>query len=799
MKLNRKKWLGAALTTLVIGSSSAVYAGYHEVAGPTSTVAGITPHDWNLTPAGQQLTLGDFPMGGAVSPDGRYLVVSNDGQGEQSLQVIDTKTDKVVQSLPYKSPQALYLGVVFSPDGKKVYASGGGSNKIRVFDFNNGNLTEESAIALDKDAKKNLYPAGLSITQDGHYLFAANNLDHSVSKINTQTQEVEKTTSVGKNPYAAYLSKDGKKLFVSNWGESSVTVLNPETMEEIKTISTGLHPNAIAENPKSGTIYVSNSDSDSISFINPESLSIEQTFSVKPNKHVPTGSQPDALTVSKDGQTLYAANAGNNDVSVIDVSGEKAKMKGLIPTAWYPTGVFIDQNENELMVMNAKGLGAGSNADGQYIGNMIKGTLSTISIPNDHELKKYSKQVSKNNEYFNEHGDERSEEGKKHEAMKSPIPQYFGQKNSPIKHVIYVIKENRTYDQVFGDLEKGNGDEELTTYGKEITPNLHKLANQFVTLDNFYADAEISAQGHNWAAGAKANDYVEKNWMANYSGRNRGYDFEGSNEAAYPKAGFLWNNSQRSGVSYRDYGEFTNYDKQKEQWVPTDPSIGTNYDPDFPGWDLSISDLTRYDAWEDEFKTYVENGNLPDLQIVRLPNDHTSGTAPGKLTPEAMVAQNDYAVGKLVDAVSHSPYWKNTGIFITEDDAQNGWDHVDAHRTESLVVSPYTQSGKLDSTFYDTTSMIKTMELILGMQPMSQFDASAIPMNRSFMNKPVLNPFEAEKPTYPIDKKNGEAAVGAAESKSIDFSQADHADNEKLNHILWNEAKKNKAYPKKNK
>ncbi|RLQ92426.1 bifunctional YncE family protein/alkaline phosphatase family protein [Falsibacillus albus] len=793
--MNKKKWLGAALTTLVIGSSTIAYAGHHDVAGPTSDVSGITSHDWKLTPAGTQLTLGDFPMGGVLSPDGQFLVVSNDGQGEQSLQVIDTQTEKIVQTLSFNSPQALYLGVVFSPDGHKLYASGGGNNEIRTFDFNEGRLTEKKAISLNQDTQKNPYPAGLAISQDGKQLFVANNLDHTVSKINTKTQKVIKTTSVGKNPYTAFLSKDGKQLFVSNWGESSVSVLNPKTMDVIKTIRTGLHPNAIAQNEKTGTIYVSNSDSDSISFINPESLSVEQTFSVKPSEEVPTGSQPDSLTVSKDGKTLYAANAGNNDVAAIDLSGDKAKMKGLIPTAWYPTGVYIDQKENELMVMNAKGLGAGPNAQGQYIGNMMKGTLSNLSIPNDHELKKYTKEVNKNNDYYKAE----KNEGKGEEQANSPIPKYFNQKSSPIKHVIYVIKENRTYDQVLGDLGKGNGDAELTTFGKNITPNIHKLSKQFVTLDNFYADAEISAQGHNWATGAKSNDYVEKNWLANYSDRNRDYDFEGSNEAAYPKAGYIWNNAKRSGVSFRDYGEFTHYDEEKGKWVPTDSSIGNDYDPNFPGWNLDISDLTRYDAWEKEFNSYVDHGNLPDLQIVRLPNDHTAGTTPGKLTPEAMVAQNDYAVGKLVDKVSHSPYWKNTAIFITEDDAQNGWDHIDAHRTESLVVSPYTQTGKLDSTFYDTTSMIKTMEMILGMQPMSQFDASAIPMVHSFTNHPVYNPFKVEQPRYPIDKTNSQTAVGAEESKSIDFSQADHANNEMLNHILWKEAKKNKAYPKKNK
>lgn len=476
------------------------------------------------------------------------------------------------------------------------------------------------------------------------------------------------------------------------------------------------------------------------------------------------------------------ANAGNNDIVMIDLSSKKAKVRGLIPTAWYPTGIYLDKNK--VMVTNAKGLGAGPNAQGQYIGSMIEGTLSVFDTPNNRELSKYTKQVYKN----------LTDKGEAKRAGNNPIPMNPEGK-SPIKHVIYIIKENRTYDQVFGDLGKGNGDPSLTSFGENITPNLHKLANQFVTFDNFYADAEISAQGHNWSTAAKANDYTEKNWMANYSSRNRGYDFEGDNDAAYPKAGFLWNNAHRSGVSFRDYGEFVNYDKVKKQWVATDPSIGDRFDPEFPGWNLDISDLDRVAEWKKEFNSFVKNDNLPQLQIVRLGNDHTQGTKVGKLTPEAMVAQNDAAVGKLVDAVSHSKYWKDTAIFITEDDAQNGWDHVDAHRTESLVISPYTQTGKVDSTFYDTTSMIRTMELILGMKPMSQYDASSIPMYNAFTHKPDFTAYEYEEPRTSLVEINGSNAPGAQISAKLDFSGADHANEDQLNQVLWEQTMKGKKYP----
>jgi YVTN family beta-propeller protein len=782
--MKRSKLMAASLATFLLGST-ATYAAYTNLVGPKEDGTAVTPHGWTVTPSGEQVTLGDFPMGGAFSPDHRYLIVSNDGQGEQSLQVVDVQTQKVVQSVPYNSPESLYLGVAFSPDGKTVYASAGGNNKIRVYEFETGTLTEQSPILLTDSSKTNFYPAGISVSKDGKSLFVANNLSHSVSKVDLATNKISKTTAVGKNSYTAVLSYDGESLYVSNWGESSISVLDPDTLNIKNTIPVGLHPNAIIENQANGMLYVSNSDSDSISVIDATQKKYVKTISLSPYKNALTGTQPNALSLSLDGQTLYVANGGNNDIAVVDL--RKGNVKGLIPTAWYPSGVFL--HDDKLMVLNAKGLGAGPNREGQYIGNMIKGTLSFIDDPNEMQLKKYTKQVEENNKG--------SQNTSFTQSNKFPIPRHENQK-TPIKHVIYVIKENRTYDQVFGDMEKGNGDPSLTIFGKDITPNIHKMADQFVLLDNFYANAEISAQGHNWSTAAQSNDYVEKNWLANYSGRKRAYDFEGGNEAAYPKAGFLWTNAIRSGVSFRSYGEFVNYDKSTGKYVPSEPSMGNNFDPDFPNYNLDISDLTRFDAWEEEFQQYVDNGNLPQLQIVRLPNDHTSGTKPGKLTPQAMVAQNDYALGKLVDRVSNSPYWKNTAIFVTEDDAQNGWDSVDAHRTTSLVISPYTQVGKVDSTSYDTTSMLRTMEMILGMKPMTQFDASAVPMINTFTQKPNFSTFKVEEPTYPIDRKNGDTAPMAQESKKLDFTGVDHADSEKLNKILWKAVKGNESYPGEN-
>lgn len=812
-----KKIAMAALAISIIGSGSA-YAAYTEVAGPQANGIGVTPHGWCLTPAGSQLTLGGFPMSGAISPDHKYLVVSNDGQGTQSLQVVDIAQQKVIQTIPYKSPESLFLGIVFSPDGKQLYASAAGNNKIRVFNFDNGSLTEQSPIVMKDQNNTYFYPSGLSISPDGKFLYTANNKNNSVSSIDLTTGTITATTPVGKYPYITLLSQDGSTLYTSNWGESSVTVLNAKDLTVQKTISVGLHPNAMAINPITNLIYVSDSDTDQISVIDPNQSQVIQTISLAPYRNALTGSQPDSLTFSPDGKTLYVANAGNNDIAVVQLGDKKdqdtPKVKGLIPTAWYPTAVTLSPDGKHLLVLNGKGLGAGPNPNGpnpytdntlrynpqtqdqwqsQYVGTMMKGTMSFIQVPNEKQLKKYTNQVNQNNSFTKTEGIGWLERLKGETEF--PIPRFTGQA-SPIKHVIYILKENRTYDQVFGDLGKGNSDPKLAIWGKQITPNLHKLANQFVTLDNFYTDAEVSTQGHNWSTAAKANDFTEKNTLADYSGRRNGDDFEGSNPATYSSAGFIWDDARRAGVSFRDYGEFENYDKNKG-WYPKDPTtIGSeNVDPLYPGWNLDISDVTREQEWEREFNQFEQNGNLPQLELVRLPNDHTNGTSPGHWDPNSMGSQNDYAVGKLVDTVSHSKDWKDTAIFVIEDDSQAGPDHVDAHRSEALVISPYTQTGKVDSTLYDTASMLRSMELILGMKPMSQFDASAIPMLNAFTNHPNSAPYELEQPKYPIDLKNGQNAPMAAISEKMNFSQEDSANPDTLNRIIWKAAKGNASYP----
>lgn len=793
--MSKKLVAGVTVATVLLGSGS-VYALYSVIVGPKADGTGVTSGGWNLTPAGKQLTLGSFPMGGALSPDQRHLVVVNAGAGIQSLQVIDVQQQKVVQTVPYTSPEAVYLGVAFSPDGKQVYASAGGNNKIRTFSFADGTLAELAPIEMKDPASPDtqFYPAGISVSPDGKALYVANNLHHSVSRIDLATGQITATTPVGQRPYTAQVSRNGSTVYVTNWGESSVTVLNATDLTVRKTIPVGLHPNAVAENPATGAIYVANSDSDEISVVDPKSQSVRQTISLAPYRGAPTGSQPDALTVSKDGKTLYVANALNNDVAVIDVAsgqGGEAKVKGLIPTAWYPTGVFAGADDKQLMVLNAKGLGAGpNNVNHGWSGNMIQGSVSMLAVPDAKQLKAYTQQVEANNHV------QRAERAAwfKPEQTKQPFPiPRYGDKSS-IKHVIYVIKENQTFDHVFGDLGKGNGDPTLALYGKETTPNHQKLAKQFVTLDNFYTDAEVSADGHNWTTAAKANDYTQKNWLANYSGRNREYDFEGNGDTVstgtpYSRSqeGYIWEKALEAGLTYRNYGEFVHhYDPKTKLYAPEESAgMGDHFDAKYPGWDLEISDMTRYQEWEREFKDFEQKGNLPQLETVYLPNDHTGG---GKWGPQQMVAQNDLALGKLVETVSHSQYWKDTVIFVVEDDSQGGVDHVDAHRTVALAISPYTQKGTVDSTFYDTPSMLRTMELILGLKPMTQFEAAAIPMVNAFTAQPNLAPYTAEQSRFWQDAAGTPAAPvvpSPASVSNMDYSGPDTADRQALNQENW--------------
>jgi YVTN family beta-propeller protein len=794
---------GAVASVLAAGAAAATGGG-GDHAGPRPDGTAVTPVGQRVTPAGEQTRLGDLPLHAVLSPDRRTLLVTNDGQGVQSLQVVDARTRQVRQTLAYPAPEALFAGLAFSPDGGRVSASGGGNDIIRTYAVAGGTLTEGRPIALPATnpagVKVNLYPAGLAVTPDGGRLVVADSEADAVTVVDLGGG-APATVPVGHKPYWVTLSRDGGSAYVTHQGATTLSVLDLTGGTPVvrRTIPVGTHPNKSVLSRDGRTLYVANGDSDEVSVVDTGTERVTRTISLAPYRGAQVGSNPDSVTLSPDSSRLYVANSGNNDLAVVDL--RRGRVAGLIPTGWYPTTVVADSGR--LFVTNAKGLGAGPNdgpghpdpestaptAPDRYAGSMMAGTLSVLGVPDMGTLARYTRQVHENNGSDGRAGGDGS-----------VVPRRVGER-SPITHVIYVVKENRTFDQVLGSVGRGNGDPSLNLFGDESATNQRALARRFVTLDNFYADAEVSAQGWNWSVAANSNPYAEQTWVANYSGRNHPYPSENGDPAIAPNRdpanAHIWNRLARAGISFRNYGFYVNPDASGRQ-VGTDADLDANTDHAFTGFDLSCPDspdtftprragcgLPRYSEWEREFRAYSTAGTLPAVEFVRLPNDHTAGTKAGSPTPKAYVADNDWALGRLVEKVSHSRYWKSTAIFVTEDDAQNGPDHVDAHRTTSYVISPYSGHGRVDSTFYSTASMLRTMELILGLRPMTQFDAFANPMIGAFSGRPDLRPYDALKPSQPFSEVNTARSPLAGQSAEQDLGKEDQIDEQSFNTAIW--------------
>ncbi|HEV7825165.1 MAG TPA: alkaline phosphatase family protein [Mycobacteriales bacterium] len=799
----RLRVTGAALAAgvLVAGAAAAVTGG---PAGPRDDGTAVTPVGVRVTPAGTQTRLGTLPLHAVLSPDRRMLLVTDAGQGVQSLQVVDPGSGAVRQTIPYPAPRALFVGLAFSPDGRRAYASGGGDNVVRTYAVAGGRLTEGAPLRLPTanpaGVRINSFPAGLAVTPDGRRLVVADQEADAVTVVDLATGGTA-TTAAGHKPYWVTLSPDGRRAYVTAQGADTVAVfdLTGAAPTLRRTIRVGIHPNkAVLAGRR---LYVANGDSDEVSVVDTRTERVTRTIGLAPYRGAQVGSTPDSLDVAADGRTLYVANAGNNDIAVVDLA--RGRVVGAIPTAWYPTTVVV--HAGRLLVTNAKGLGAGPNdgpgypnpessappAQDRYVGSMMGGTLSVIPVPGRARLDRYSRQVADDNGF----GATGQVAG-----TGAVVPRHAGER-SPIRHVIYVVKENRTFDQVLGSLGRGNGDPALNLFGEESAPNQRALARQFVTLDNFYADAEVSAQGWNWSVAAGSNPYTEQTWSANYSGRNHPYPSERGDPAIAPNRdpanAYIWDRLGRAGISYRNYGFYVDPDAAGRQ-VAVDPDLDPHTDHAFTGFDLACPDSpgtfapqragcgpARYAEWEREFRAYESAGTLPTVQFVRLPNDHTAGTRIGAPTPRVYVADNDWALGRLVDTVSHSRYWASTAIFVTEDDAQDGPDHVDAHRTTSYVVSPYTRHGRVDSTFYSTVSMLRTMELIVGLRPLTQFDAYATPMVASFAAEPDLRPYDAVRPAQPFDRVNTPGSPLAAASARQQLAREDQIDEQSFNAAIW--------------
>ncbi|WP_338870184.1 bifunctional YncE family protein/alkaline phosphatase family protein [Spirosoma sp. SC4-14] len=742
------------------------------------------PNGWSLTPIGRSLPLGDLPLNLAVSPNGKRLAVTNNGQSTQSIQLIDLSAEKVLNEVEIAKS---WVGLRFTPDGKKLLASGGNDNRILIYDVSGDRLVKSDSIVLGKPWPNRISVAGIETDKSGATVYAVTKDDSSLYVCDLATKQVQHRVKLPAEAYTCLRSPATGDLFITVWGGDKVLIYDPKQQAITGEINTGSRPNDLIFSRNGKLLFVANANENSVSVIDVKTRKVLETVTTALYPDAPAGSTPNGLALSSDQKSLLVANADNNCLAVFDVSKPGlSRSLGFIPTGWYPTAVKVVGKK--VVVANGKGFSSKANpkgpspykrreSDTEYIGGLFKGTLSLFDLPKATELNSLSKLVYQNTPYTKDK--EKLAVGEPN----NPIPKRVGEKSPQIKYVFYIIKENRTYDQVFGDMAGGNGDTSLCLFPEKVTPNQHALAREFVLLDNFYVDAEVSADGHNWSTAAYANDYVEKTWPTSYGGRGGTYDYEGSRPIAFPKKGFIWDYCQRAGIRYRSYGEFEAYSRRKGSAL--DGRFATNY----PDYDLKIKDIDRVEIWKKDIDSLIAANAVPNFSSIRLGNNHTSGARIGAPTPAAHVADNDLALGRLVEHLSKSPIWKESAVFVLEDDAQNGADHVDAHRSPALVISPYTKRKHVEHTMYSTSGMLRTMELILGLPPMSQYDAAATPMFACFTSTPTLTPYIHKPANVDLEAKNTAMNESARQSEKLDLRYADKIDDRLFNEIIWKAVK----------
>lgn len=751
---------------------------------------------------GESVPLGDLPLNIAVSPSRKYIAVTNNGQSVHSVQLIDTKTNAVLDNAVV--PKAWY-GLKFSADEKTLWVSGGNDNWILQYAVTGNKLVLKDSISIGKKWPEKISAAGLDVDEERKILYIVTKENNSLYTVDLATKKVKWQYRLEGEAYTCLLSPDKKMLYISCWGCDRLVFFDTKQERIVQQVAVGDNPNEICQTRNGRYIFVANANDNSVSVLDARSGKVIETLNAALYPDAPSGSTANAVALSGDEKTLYVANADNNCLAVFDVSRPGfSKSRGFIPTGWYPTNVKLIGNK--IYVANGKGFQSMANpygpspvrrreeviyqegdknkpVDVQYIAGLFKGTLSIIPVPSPAQLSVYSQAVYKNTPYT------KATESLSKGESGNPIPMKVGAV-SPIRYVFYVIKENRTYDQVLGDIKEGNGDTSLVLFGEKVTPNLHKLAREFVLLDNFYVDGEVSADGHNWSMGAYATDYLEKTWPGSYGGRGGTYSAEGNKSVANNKGGFIWDQCNRNKVSFRTYGEFA------DNYKPNTPVLKDHHCPYYTGWDLGTRDTTRFYQWKREFDSLLAANAVPQFNSVRMGNDHTEGLRKGKPTPFAHVADNDLAVGLFVEYLSQSPIWKETAVFIIEDDAQNGPDHVDAHRSTAYVAGGFVKRNFVDHTMYSTSSMLRTMELILGLPPMTQYDAAAEPMWRCFDH--MANPagFVSVPSRVNIDDKNVAVNEWQKKSERFNLAKEDAIPDLEFNMVLWHGLKGDQApYP----
>jgi YVTN family beta-propeller protein len=773
-----------------------------EHVGPLPNGAFLLNSGWRLEPAGKQIPLSTLPMATAVSPDGKYLLVLNGGYDPPSISVIETASATVVKTVPVADG---WLGLTFSPSGDRVYVGGGASAEVFEFTFRAGDLQPGRTFPVIPQNQRTArdFIGDVAFSPDGRLLYVADIFHDSVAVINPQSGIVIQRYRTGRRPYRILFHPDGKSFFVTHWADGTLGHYDTATGSQLALVRIGAHPTdmvfregasapdaAPGEPTWAARLFVAAANTNNVAVVGvsaSKDLSVVENLNVSMTPRQPLGMTPSALALSPDGRRLFIACSGANAMAIADVSGDRSRLEGFIPTGWYPTAARALKS-GPLVILNGKGLGSRPNPNGKdlvtsggrspgFIGHLQTGTASWISDPiSSDRLAAWTKTVFANSPYNDAKLDQ-----------PNPLP--------AIEHVLYIVKENRSYDQVLGDLKEGNGDPSLVLFGENVTPNEHKLAREFVLLDNFYVNADVSADGHHWSTAAIANDYVEKIWPSDYAGRRREYDFEGQEPTAAPPAGYLWTNAALAGLPLRNFGYFVENVPRPNGKEPQpgaeqvsavrDPVLAPVTNRFFRGYDQAYPDIERAKVFLNELADYEKSGSMPRLIVMRLGNDHTSGALAGAIAPLSSVADNDAALGMIVEGVSHSRFWSSTAIFVLEDDSQNGPDHVDSHRSPAFVISPFIKRHLVDSTMYNTASMLRTMELLLGLRPMTHFDAGARIISLPFQPNPDPAPYTAEKPRIRLDERNPANTAGARASARMDFREADQNDDDDLNAVLW--------------
>jgi len=750
-----------------------------------------------------------MPLKLMVAPDHKAVVAVCAGYNEAGVNLVSLDERRERQFIPLKE---VFNGLAFSADGKRFYVSGGDSGDIYVFRYAKGKADLEKTVHPGAD-QEDVFLAGLAVETSTGTLYICNEGNHEIWQLDSNSLKLERTIPVGQHPHSCIVGADGRHLYVSNWGSRSVSVVDLKAQQRVREIAVGIRPNDMALAPD-GRLFVACAGDNTVHVIMTARLETvgpdasptrrlsegaREIISTSLYPASPEGSTPCGLAVAPDGKTLFVANADQNSVMVADISGalledaaahdEKISLvNGFVPVGWYPTAIAVSPDNKSLLVGNGKGLSsnpswppkiAGAKSGYRGIGydnpaHLFQGSISFIERPDNAQMAKYTEQVRRNSTY-------RPENLKQSPIPSdSVIPARVGDP-CPIKYVVFIIKENRTYDQVMGDMKDaagnpiGNGDPKLAIYGEQVTPNQHGLAREFVLFDNLFSNSEVSVDGHSWCDAAIATDFNQRSWIMSYSKHGK---IPGNAEMEVPASGYLWDLCRRNGVSFKNYGEGSRRVPSINRGTWTGPR-----------------DTDRVEHWIADLHKAEKTGELPKFTIMSLGENHTQGTKPGAPTPEACVGNNDLALGRLVEAASHSKFWEQMAIFVIEDDTQNGPDHVDAHRTAGLVLSPFCKRHFVDSTLYTTASMLRTMELILGLPPLTQYDSGATPIFNCFQSSASTTTWATMTPQVDLNAKNTMRSAFSKESSKMNFAEYDLAPEDELNRILWYHARPNEPYP----